>query len=420
VITFGLDFLDFLVDWLFFRDIHGIKPGLVYGPIESSITYSILFFAVIGTLAITFEIANIGREIFFEHAWINPDLVSCFFLWIEDIPQLVLGVRIALCREEAISLFQVIKAAVLLYGIVVRIALLSLRYFRKRGIDALQGLRRGWKHAVKFLFLFGMTIILLGSVSIFLLTLFEREPNENIRFNHPKTMFEEEYNEARYFDNVSIYFNHPMFGIGSHNETKRMYFIRLLSIYEMRSKNSAVFKISYDELTKTNFAIWQEDKSGQLTPNECYRLNPLGGSLPYDLQNCQHFPQNNHTSSFIFKFHFIKESIPEQRFGDIHYNMRINEQGACHGPENNIVTKIERHRGASHYSQAVIHYYRTRTGVSEDHHLIVGEDDRARLYKSGEDLIDITSVWRTGFSFCKSTGSLAPDISRDIKVDCNV
>lgn len=420
LMTFGLDFLDFLVDWLFFRDIYGIKPGLVYGPLENSIVYSSLFFAIIGTMAIIFEIANIGKELFFEPAWINPDIVSCLFLWVEDIPQLIIGVRIAFCREEAVSLFQVIKASALLYGIAVRITLLSLRYFSKKGIDALQGLRKGWKYAVKFLFLSGMAFIMIGSLAVFILTLFEREPNENIRFNHPKSMFEEEYNEARYFDNVSIFFNHPIFDVNMYNETKRVHFMRLLSIYEIRSKKSALFKISYDEMTRTKFVIWQEDKNRHLKAAACYRINPLRGTVTYQQHNCEHFLSNDQEVSFIFKFKFIPSSIPERRFGDIQYNVLMNELGTCHGPDVDIVTKIENHKGEGHYKSAVIHYYRHKAGAGQKLHLIVGDNNVARFYMYDEDLTDITSVWRTGFSFCKSTGNLAPDIRKDIKVECNV
>lgn len=82
---FGLDFLDFFVDWFFFRDIYGIKLGFVYGLIESFIVYFLLFFVIVGIIVIVFEIVNIGKELFFEFVWINSDIVLCFFFWIEDI-----------------------------------------------------------------------------------------------------------------------------------------------------------------------------------------------------------------------------------------------------------------------------------------------------------------------------------------------
>lgn len=68
------------------------------------------------------------------------------------------------------------------------------------------------------MFLSGMIFILIGLVFVFVFILFEREVNESIRFNYLKSMFEEDYNEVRYFDNVSIFFNYFVFDLNMYNE----------------------------------------------------------------------------------------------------------------------------------------------------------------------------------------------------------
>lgn len=68
------------------------------------------------------------------------------------------------------------------------------------------------------MFLSGMIFILMGLVFVFVFILFERGVNESIRFNYFKSMFEEDYNEVRYFDNVSIFFNYFVFDINMYNE----------------------------------------------------------------------------------------------------------------------------------------------------------------------------------------------------------
>lgn len=68
------------------------------------------------------------------------------------------------------------------------------------------------------MFLSGMIFILMGLVFVFVFILFEREVNESICFNYFKSMFEEDYNEVRYFDNVSIFFNYFVFDLNMYNE----------------------------------------------------------------------------------------------------------------------------------------------------------------------------------------------------------
>lgn len=79
-------------------------------------------------------------------------------------------------------------------------------------------MRKGWKYVFKFMFLSGMIFILIGLVFVFVFILFEREVNESIRFNYLKSMFEEDYNEVRYFDNVSIFLNYFVFDLNMYNE----------------------------------------------------------------------------------------------------------------------------------------------------------------------------------------------------------
>lgn len=68
------------------------------------------------------------------------------------------------------------------------------------------------------MFLSGMIFILIGLVFVFVFILFERGVNESICFNYFKSMFEEDYNEVRYFDNVSIFFNYFVFDLNMYNE----------------------------------------------------------------------------------------------------------------------------------------------------------------------------------------------------------
>jgi hypothetical protein len=201
----ALNSADLVCDWLLFKDVIMTQEGLVYGPPEPVITWCLLAFSILGTFTFVFEIVNLWWEVFRENPWIDSDLASAITIWIEDVPQIALNVAIVVCREEAISYFQLVKASVLIFGICIRLIVSFVRYCSK---DNLAKTRKNtkWAHqhiAYRVFIMFGLIIIFFGSVTVFLCTQFERSLDGNIKFNIPHTLFEEKYDDERYFDSTS-------------------------------------------------------------------------------------------------------------------------------------------------------------------------------------------------------------------------
>ena len=408
LVVLTLDGADLISDWLLFRDVFVTTEGLVYGPPEDALTYALLAFSILGTFTFIFEVVNLWWEIFRENPWIDSDFASCITVWIEDVPQIIINVLIVLCREEAISYFQLVKASVLIVGVVIRIIVSLVRYCSKKNLEeANKKTPESRRHvAYRVFIMFGLMCILAGSVAVFMLTQFERHPDGNIQFNLPKTAFEGKFHEEKYFDNVSIFLNHPVFELNTGNS--QVEFIRLISIYDIRNKADKTFKISYDA-SKTKFIIW-ESNAATLQPTECFTMN-RGTKVLSIAPSCSRSFIGSINTEFTFKFHFIKPSIPKLIFGDITYNVKVNESGNCHDPVTDIVTKPSKRKGTGISRTPVIHYYRAH--VSSASHVLVN-----RLYTYPADLTDITEVWKTGFASCESSGSLAPHRDTSLQTNC--
>ena len=68
-----------------------------------------------------------------------------------------------------------------------------------------------------------------------------------------------------------------------------------------------------------------------------------------------------------------------------------------------------------------IHYYRINGTIGTDRmrHMLI-DNGQPRFYRNdGVDLQDITEVWKTGWGRCESSGSLAPNVDREIPTECS-
>lgn len=416
----ALNAVDMIADWLLFRDVFETQEGLVYGPPDKAITYSLLTFSILGTLTFLFEVANLWWEIYRQNPWINSDFASAIVIWIEDIPQIIINLFIALCREEAISYFQLVKASVIIASVIIRIIVSLVQYCSKKNLAELkEHTKTSCRHVTyRFMIMIGLIGIFSCSIAVFFLTQFERTEDGKIKFNLPKTAFEGLYDEERYFKNVSMYFHHPLIDFGNGNlDDDDVNWIRLISLYDVREKNKEVFKLEYDQ-TKTKIVIWQTNSGGTLVINDCYTLDRTAKTVTQGSSCASHI--SGQKSAFIFEFEFIKKKIPNLIFGDVRFNIIVKENGLCHPPSTSLVTKLRDRRDKStNQIHPVIHYYRTNN-VNEDHHLLwTSATNGARFYRNKADLIDIATVWRTGFAYCDSTGSLAPHLYTGISVNCN-
>ncbi|XP_052092924.1 uncharacterized protein LOC127729231 [Mytilus californianus] len=426
IILFSLvllfDVADVFSDWSLFCDVIKIKRGLVFGPPETRIIYALLCFSVLGTITFSVEIVNVWLEIFYHQPIIDPELASLCTIWIEDVPQIFINIFIALCREYAISYYQVVKAVVIILGSLARVLMALVRFVDRQQDDETEDKppKTGLRHLTyRVLIILGLLLLFFSSITLCFLTLFEHTPNGYIKFGTPKGLYHGKYDSEKFFNNVSIYLNLPILEFDNTTDNSNINWIRLTSIYDIKERNSDTVKLSYDSSTKTKFVLWHSGLTNQsiLEARECFHFNSKNKTLLKGPNDCENFLRKESTNSVIIQFILIPEKIPQLAFGDIHYNIRFRDQDGCHNMTIQAVSDIS-HRINGGYYHPVIHYYRSYFNVSGTNHLVWESATNPRFYHQKTDLIDITSVWKTGFAFCESTGSLAPHKDSSIGVNC--
>lgn len=116
----GLNIVDLINDWFLYYDVDVVEEGFVFGFIEESVRIVFLFFFIIGVVIFLFEIINFGKDIFSGNFWLDMDIVFVIVIWFEDILQIIISFVILVCREEFISVFQLGKVFVVIFGVFIR------------------------------------------------------------------------------------------------------------------------------------------------------------------------------------------------------------------------------------------------------------------------------------------------------------
>ncbi|XP_041350279.1 uncharacterized protein LOC121369345 [Gigantopelta aegis] len=421
IIILGIDTMDFVADWLFYTNVRIAEQGLVYGVPDQKAVTALFFFSIIGSLTFFFETTNLGMATFTGHSWLHMDLVCAVTMWVEDIPQIMINVYISLCREDPISVFQLTKAAVVILGIVIRIVILSVKYCSHDSLVELkQRNPESRRHVTYRVFIMiGLVFKMAGAVTIFILTQTSRDLSGKVIFEVPDTIFKARYHDARYFHNVSVYLHHPTFDYtdDTPNDTNS-HWMRLITINSIRNlpEKEMMFDYEFQDLpNELKMILWENDGGSSWQAQECYTLDKSTRIITPTTPCGAAFVSAPPDTSIIFQFSFTPPDRVFQKliFGDITFNVKINENGTCRSISKNQL---------GHYSQTgsnipvVVHYY--RTNVSEANH-IVNEGGAVRFYENERDLIDIKEVWQNGWMDCVTKGSHGPHYDVQINPPCS-
>lgn len=423
-LTFSLvlffDVSDVITDWSLFKDVLQIEPGLVFGPTEPNIVYALLAFSAVGTITFTVEIFNVWLEIFFHSPVLDPELLSVCTIWLEDIPQIVLSILLAMCREYAVSYFQLVKAVLVILGSFVRLLMGLIRAIDRKSqseyVDKHKP-KTGFRHLLyRVMIILGLLFLFFSSLTVCFLTLFERNQQGGVQFNQPKGLFHGKYDREKFFNGVYIYLNLPTFEYTNDTNIATMNWIQLTSLWDIKSGSNSTYQLSFDNTTQTKFVLSVTTPNNQSESLVCFHLDRFNKTLDNSMPDCRNFLTDNQTLSFIFRFYAVPEKMPQMLFGDIHYNVKCKDQNGCQNITLQPLSELGQHAGKGTYQHPVIHYYKNK--VNTTGHLMTGSNNTARFYHLDTDLIHITDVWKTGFGMCSSTGSLAPHRDESINVQC--
>lgn len=422
VVTFvfllGIDVADLLCDWLFYADVSMIEPGLVYGVPDQHAVNALLAFSVIGSVTFFVECINLWLEFFKGGTCIDSDVLSATVVWVEDVPQIVLSLYLALCREEAISVFQLMKAVVVTLGIFVRLLVLVVKFCHDNLPDH--------HKKIKAVIAAGTLVELGCAVGIFILTQTELSGAGEVAFRVPTTVLEERYNDHNYFTNVSVFASKPRYfdhrGLDPDKLDKVVNWLQLTPINNIRYGVDDTFSLRFETkgTDALKMAVWVKRDQKWQTP-DCYEVNHTLGVITREANiTCGSDGYFGHDSSQVFiRFQYDppKRIFKKRLFGQIYYNAKILENGTCTGLDRNSDVIG---RNPTDPEALVLHYFRTDVSAPGAHVHFPGEGGAARFFRNEKpELTDVKEVWKTGWKRCETTGSLAPVLDTDLEVECS-
>lgn len=418
VVLLLTDIADVITDWLFYYDVATTTKGIVYGPPSQVIQHALLAFTIIGSVCFAVEIvavllrrcckdccAKYGGENRFEDF---DDVVSMLAVWLGDVPQLIISLLIALCKEEPISIFQLTKAIVVIFSLIFRIIILGVKYFRDK---------LGKNHKkIKVAIFTGN--VLTFAISVVLFVLSNTEP-DTVNFRVPSTVFDETVNEKAYFENVSVFVNVP----GTHNprSTTPANLVRLVPIgdvmYSPTKETSYTIYYVNSSPYNVTMAIWTKTSPSK-TLQACFSIvNYKMYQAPNVSCTSMKTSSQNFSAVFIkLRFQPPKDIFREQLLGEVYVNFKKFDSKGCR----DIVGYSDSLETINSTTSIAMHYYRTNSLIDTQSTYVIRDGNSVRFYRNDDkDIINVKKLWKTGWSKCEPTGSLGPVLDKNIPIDCS-
>lgn len=382
----AIDSADMINDWLFYNDMNLLQKGLVFGPIESSLLNALLVFSIIGVLTFLLEVILVGREIFKpdKGSWIDIDYVSTVTVWIEEVPQITISVIIASCREEAVSIFQISKASVVIIGCILRLIIAIIRFCFRRRKENYEN-KKIFKSCYAVL-LVGLILSVIGSIMVFIFS-HALSDGGQIKFQEPTEFLKMKHETTRYYDQVGIYLDGRELPINA--QTSMNYdWIKLVDLTDIEKNIYLAKKIKFSKTGSTKIQIQtildRHSKPPKVENAECYDKNDKW--VVSNTSQCPNlFDTNEITGDVTIYFNFIQQT-KHLIMGDVKYNtLYTTPSTGCSDSSGN-------------YIELPLKYFKAKT---------MKNDTFPKFYKL-EDLVPISEAWQTGFTKCKSSGSESP------------
>ena len=160
----GIELVDLGLDWDFYAEVESTEQEFQH---KTELRYAILAFAIVGSITFFFGLTRLYDDATenYEHLTFLTAL-SMISTWLEDVPQIVLAVIVAVSSSELISKVQIAKAGIAIGEALVHI-IISVWQLRFRDNKSYSKKTSCLKRMIKF-DLFGGVVILLCSVFLLL------------------------------------------------------------------------------------------------------------------------------------------------------------------------------------------------------------------------------------------------------------
>ncbi|XP_052217579.1 uncharacterized protein LOC127835271 [Dreissena polymorpha] len=340
--------------WWLFRNVEAAREGLVFGPPRDSVRKALLAFSIIGTFFSLLEIISDGVSLYGKNQCAEP--LSAMTMWFAEIPQLAINIVIVACREEAISYLQLAKASVMILIVVIRFIWTVWNSCRRSSDDEMDddNDRKTClvvRKCVVVIKIIGLVVVLGCAIAIFIFTQTERNPDGSLAPKVPHSILGGEYDDKKYFADVSIYFSNSVLDYETHPSSDSKNLLRLLTIHEIKNTTTdRTVNIKYDS-TMTKFLVQVDGEH-----KECFTVNKVMNTVTKVTECSSHVPKP--AGQYAFTFHYMQPSFPTTLFGDITYNMKAGNSTHCEAEEMSVVSDLTAH--VAHPASVFLRYYRTK------------------------------------------------------------
>ena len=360
------EFVDCILDWVFYSQLNSVEDGLVYGPVDKKILQSLLIFSLIGTIAAVIDFANrlCDLECTFGLTFVNIHKIEACVMFLEDIPQMVIGLLILYTRESEEGVISLIKGIIIFCGTVVHM----FSFLLSNNIGDRMDDKKNHCVGVRAI---GIGLILNLAIILFVFNVGSFGLN------------------PQYFSNVAIYCgtSDPEFPFDNFESMSWMKFFDINDI-QTHGDITAEVRMNMSDLRVTLF--YNEDhRKGIDLDKRLVRTYNIGPTEPID---CTLFSG----SRFHFRFIYLPPST-RHILGDIQYNVRKTPIYSC---DNMVLQRVP-----------PIKYFQTNATRTEN------ETDQS-IYSLEENLISIDMVWKLGIGNLSYRGSGSPHFNPDIAVLC--
>ncbi|XP_021370879.1 uncharacterized protein LOC110461646 [Mizuhopecten yessoensis] len=385
------DVFDFIMDWVFYDDIKNAQDGLVFGPHDKKLVMATLVFCIIGTVTFITECV-INR---LEYKWNKKnnwrwsekldtiskisEVMTMITLFIEDLPQILINLVIASCREDVTNIVQIVKATSALVEVVLLLVIMSVKYCQAKR----QGEIEGWRKKIFGVTIFNSILILGLSSAVFYL---------EINFNKEKIDFDShglEGREAdRYLQGVDVFMKSPTIPNMADDQWLNITDVKTITKFPDQSSNIVVSVFVNEQYGWMNK---QSTSSGETL--SCYQATQTSMMSPLPSAKCRELLSNATGGTYItVKLEYVLPNR-HQPLGDILYNYRVTDKNCRPISSPGVPLTFKYFKGKP---DIMISHFFTRT----------------------TDLDDVRDVWKTGRAYCTSTAREHPKFSSAVQVPC--
>lgn len=401
LVSLFADLFDFVSDWLFYSDLVFAKDGLVFGAHEELIIRMTFAFCIVGSITFIAEIILNFLEYYKDNETVEiiSEFLTFFTLLIEDLPQIAINVRIAMCREEATNTIQIVKASAAMFEVVAKLAFVWIKYCikRRQGARETSRIRKGLSIFTTVVLL----LILSLSAAIFVLTTNFKQTK--IEFDSDGLSGEE---SDKYIQGVGIFMRINSSETHIHNMADDQW-IQLESLHDItkQSEPSDGLVLSCMFTAPPVVYIWVRSHSTSAVDTvSCFKENSTGiHKTP--AQNCSDvFSTTSNVTTVSLKLNYIPPNR-QQPLGDIESNVHVHLNNCTQEVQPDIVT---------------LKYFRVKPEVKNTDMTFTSTDngDKYKYYSDPGDLMTVREAWKTGRLRCESTGRESPRTNTDIPVSC--